>query len=312
MESVRQVLLSDGAENLRQKLVSHRGWHRLRDDDDQRPLENTRQAYLDARDLGVPFSECDVWNTKDNQIVLSHDAILGRVAQFEESSLATTPLSELQWDDLRTCKLKDGSHPVLLSTVLQDLCSTGAKLLIEMKCSDVGKPLGEFIASNLHLVSSIACVISFSIRALEEFHDAYSSYIADKGQTDDAQISLLWLVDNPSTPYDYLNEGELTFDYTQESITDFVSKNDVCERVKYLRCGLHMQYNPALKPSHLRAVRKSLATIHGEHRPVMLGLWSDAELDPDFDSPSSLLEVANEVEFLNTDFASPAWGSEVN
>jgi len=70
---VKEVLNEDKYTNLRKRLVTHRGWHRLTLEDDTRPLENTREAYKKSIDLKVGFAECDVFLTKDEKIILSHD-----------------------------------------------------------------------------------------------------------------------------------------------------------------------------------------------------------------------------------------------
>ena len=65
---------------LSKKIVSHRGWHRINHSDKTKPMENTRNAYLEAAALLIPYAECDVWMTKDGHLVLSHNKCMSNVA----------------------------------------------------------------------------------------------------------------------------------------------------------------------------------------------------------------------------------------
>lgn len=319
------------------KLVLHRGWHSLNDDYDWRtggrPLENTRLAYTYAARSGVGFAECDVWSTSDGKLVLSHDCTLASMAlDGGESAATSTSISKQEWADIKDVLLKDGSKPVLLSTILQDLASTGTRLVIELKESGPAKPLAMFLEANPELLLVVGCVISFSLVALETFASSrfhnnndvkakmwsqfwpvrtLNSSIKPKGPSA-RTIPTLWLVDNPSVPYDplYTNEGETTFDYASMTLTNFLAKEQLIERIRRLRCGLSVQYSPSLTPSYLRCMRSELEAVWGapaKPGECVLGLWSDASLDPGVDTAASLERWLPDVDVLNTDMPPAFW-----
>ena len=68
-------------------------------EDEKRPIENTRKAYLEAAKTGVGYVECDVHSTLDGEIVLSHDTkIAGSKTASGRDSL---PIKEMKWKDLK-------------------------------------------------------------------------------------------------------------------------------------------------------------------------------------------------------------------
>jgi len=146
-------------------------------------------------------------------------------------------------------------------------------------------------------------VLSFSLSALELFSVALST-VADA-----TKPIVVWLLDNPSTPYgDDVNEGEITFDYLSESFADFLTRTDLNERVKNLKCGLYLQYNPGLTPEHINAVRSELGAVCKESAgDRFLGVWSDASLDPAFDRAAGLSALLPVVDAVNTDLPDDFW-----
>jgi glycerophosphoryl diester phosphodiesterase len=303
---VQQIRTLIHSHNIHEKLVLHRGWH---SDDGTRPLENTRLAYQKAADTGAGFAECDVWFTKDGVLVLSHDSNFKRLAADETDRRATEPISELLWEEVCSLELKDGSCPVMLSTVLQDLAGTSTKLAVELKLSSPAKPLAEFLKSNSQLVDAIGFVMSFSFNAIEDFHANMASA--------SCVPRILWLVDHPSTPYldQDKNEGETTFDYDKQRLGAFLKSKDLLARFASVGCGLYMQYNPVLTLAHLSETRAELHAIHGDENNadantegVFLGVWSDASLDPAFDQLVQFQQWGPSVDAMNTDMPVSFWG----
>lgn len=289
---------------LRSKLVAHRGWHGPSAEWAIRPMENTRHAYISCVRLGIAFAECDVWATQDRKMVLSHDSSFASMAANPTDWRASSPISNLRWDEVLDLKLKDGSTPVLLSTVLEDLAGSATKLAVELKSADPAAPLAELLAKRPGLLASVGFVMSFSLSGLEAFSEALA---------DAPKPIVVWLLDNPSTPYgDDINEGETTFDYTSESFAVFLERTGLSKRVKRLQCGLYLQYNPGLVPEHIHAVRSELATVCGEQGKAraddhFLGVWSDASLDPAFDRATSLAALLPVVDAVNTDLPDNFW-----
>ena len=106
IDSFREGLGDNVNAELVPKLVLHRGWHQLTSAQD-RPLENTRQAYLDSIKLNAAYGECDVWDTKDGQMVLCHDSNFKSMASDPSASLASSPIKDLTWGELAGIPLLD-------------------------------------------------------------------------------------------------------------------------------------------------------------------------------------------------------------
>jgi len=298
LDSVRAQLALRPA--LQQKLVAHRGWHRDHGAAGSRPVENTRQAYVDAAALGVAYAECDVWVTKDGQLVLSHDFNFRALAEDPSEELATRPIAELRWEELRRLRLVTGCAPVLLLTVLQDLAPTSTRLAIELKSSSCALPLAACLAGRPELWTAVGFVLAFSLNALE----IVSSTLEGAG----SDTRLVWIVDNPRVPYDEgaLDEGETTFDYSAESLPDFLERTGLTERVRMLGCGLYLQYNLAVTAQALFELRAALRSVSS---CGMLGLWSDRSLDPGIDSADALSSLLPALDLANSDLPGAFFGS---
>jgi len=302
----RGALAEGRADLLRRRLIAHRGWHNLDGETVGRPLENTREAYLRAVELGLPFAECDVWNTADGELVLGHDWNMRSMAENEDDPLASAAIAELQWADLQRLQLRGGATPVPLSAVLDDLAGTGTRLLVELKSMGAAAPLAAALDADERRRGAVACVISFSLATLEAFAGASKS----------GEVRLAWLVDNPVTPYaeELKNEGETTFDYGNETLTMFLARLGLTGRIQRLGCGLHVQHNPCLTPSHVYAWRSELASLlgAGSEGPEVSGegpfvaLWYDGGADS-FDRAAELVRWLPAVSAVNTDLPAAFW-----
>eukprot|EP00977_Amphora_coffeiformis_P011610 scaffold2782_cov182-Amphora_coffeaeformis.AAC.40 len=289
----------------RRKIALHRGWHRLSNDDESRPLENTRKAYIQAAELEAAYAECDVWATSDGQMVLSHErSFQSMVADhFSKSNHkdVTTPINQLTWDKIKDFELLDGSKPVLLSTVLSDLKGTNTRLALELKESSLALPLAKYLMRNPDLVSAIGFIMGFAVDTVLIFRGAVNNHPIL------GNIKVLWLVDNPSVPYleQEKNEGETTFNYLDTTLTDFMqSQPDTNLLLSVGFHGLYIQYRSGLTLSHLVSMRQELSILTGvPPDQVFIGIWSDTGLDPDFDTPESLAKWAAVSDGLNTDCA---------
>jgi len=287
-------LLKDN-EALRKKLVLHRGYHSIDASYNNRPLENTRQAYVDSARTGARFAECDVWTTKDGVFVLSHNFNFASAAVRPHERLARLPIVELEWSELSELELQDGSTPVKLDTVLEDLLGTETRLVIELKISAPAAQLAAHLAERADLARAVAWVMSFSIVALELF--------ADGGGVQ----PIAWLLDNPSVPFTSWAEGETRFDCVAEDLGDFLVRIGVKERIQELQCGLYLQYNASTTPAHLRKVRADMIDLSAEGSPSFLGLWSHVGCDPSFDNVDVLTSWLDVVDVINTDLPHNFW-----
>jgi glycerophosphoryl diester phosphodiesterase len=300
LEAYKEML--DKNRDLRRKLVLHRGWHRLCANTALRPLENTRQAYIDSATLGAAFAECDVWSTRDGVIVLSHDASFQSMAASScDPELATTPIGQLLWSEIQDLPLSDSSTPVLLETVLADLEGTGTKLVIELKSSGPAVPLGDFIATCGGHIDAIAWVMSFSFAAIETFTRSCPS----------STVRTAWLLENPISPRREaaILEGEILFDYPSERLSGFLVRTGMTERFRRQGCGIYLQYRPGLLPMHMATLK---ADIRAEvpDGTDFVGLWTDAAVDAGFDNVASACEWMDSLDAINSDLPSTFWHSQ--
>ena len=79
-------------------VIAHRGDHTA-------APENTLLAYQHAIENGVDYVEIDLRTTKDNQLVIMHDATLDRMTGVHAR------IREIQLDSIRSILIKDPSHP---------------------------------------------------------------------------------------------------------------------------------------------------------------------------------------------------------
>ncbi|MDB5185888.1 MAG: glpQ [Candidatus Saccharibacteria bacterium] len=109
------------------KAIGHRGAS-------AHALENTKHSFELARLLGVDAIELDVRKTKDNYLVVCHDADIGRISHRSDR-ISSLTLKELQGITLRDGK---SSVPTLaeILTVLGDV-----PVIIELKENDCEKEL---------------------------------------------------------------------------------------------------------------------------------------------------------------------------
>jgi glycerophosphoryl diester phosphodiesterase len=267
-------------------------------EDASRPMQNTRQAFLDAASLGVAFAECDVWSTSDGKVITWHDNTIGDGAADTTNKFATTPIDNCSWADLKDLKLKDGSTPVLLETVLTDLNKTGGtKLVIELKSSRPVAHIAEMLRNVTQPVTpSIAWIMSFSLNSLELF----------KATSEEHNLPILWLLDNSDYPACQLEDGELTFRYEVETLSEFLDRTGTRERFQRLKCGLYLQYRACLTEERLATLRKELvAEVPDGHH--FIGLWTDADLDGDFDQVTRLRTWSDSSDAMNTDMRDSFW-----
>src|SRR2546423_1536380 len=104
------------APSARFERIAHRGAPReLR--------ENTLPGFLLAIERGADAVELDVHVTRDDRVVVHHDATVGRLV-----------IAHASWDELRRVDLADGARVPLLEDVL-DSVADRATVYVEMKAA---------------------------------------------------------------------------------------------------------------------------------------------------------------------------------
>ena len=132
--------------------------------------ENTMSAFIGAKELGADWIELDVQQTKDKQIVVSHDTNLKRVTGVDNDIIEMN-YSEIQKLDAGSFfheKFKDERIP-LLSEVLEFAKENNIRLNIELK--PIGKET-EFEKQVVELIKDYnfenRCVITSQIYSVLE------------------------------------------------------------------------------------------------------------------------------------------------
>ena len=132
-------------------------------------------------------------------------------------------LADLLWDDISAIKLPDGSSPPLLSQVIDSIASPDVTLYVELKSQKSAMQLAQIFKDDPQLLLKMNLIfISFSLISLKIMRQSFQPA---------TPLRLLWLVDNPHTPYspESLDEGELTFDICRVSFEDFLITNGLRE-----------------------------------------------------------------------------------
>lgn len=159
------------SDDLLPKLVSHRGFHNIKDRNDKRPVENSLSAYEMAWSCGIELCECDIALTKDEKIILAHDEDFGRLS-LESSVNSKKKVSDLTFQEIISMPLTSGARPPLLIDVLRSASaiSDKAKLIIEIKPGNESSAfaLARMLLRHPELRSSVAMVMSFDASTMHQ------------------------------------------------------------------------------------------------------------------------------------------------
>lgn len=121
--------------------------------------ENTLRSISRALDLGVQAVEIDIHLSRDDRLVVIHDATVDRTTD------GSGRVAELTWEELRRLNAGQGETIPGLEEVIT-LVRGRAHLFIELKDRRAVAPLAAFF--NLHRLFEAAHVISFWHPALKE------------------------------------------------------------------------------------------------------------------------------------------------
>lgn len=124
------------------RIIGHRGSAGTK-------LENTKASLLAAIKAGADSVEIDVRKTRDNQLVVSHDASFDRVSSNQ------IPIAELSLREIRAIELSNQEHPLSLADALR--LTPAVTTIVELK--DAGSTrallglLDEFPNSDIRIAS---------------------------------------------------------------------------------------------------------------------------------------------------------------
>lgn len=135
------------------KVIAHRGAWKKHD-----VSHNSMSSLKYAIELGCEGTEIDVWMSADDIVMLSHDhAIGGKV------------LEETTADELSKISLKNGDYvPSLKETIEYIKKQNKTKLVIEIKGTQVGKPIADSVVYLVHRMKAQGWVnyIAFGLEHL--------------------------------------------------------------------------------------------------------------------------------------------------
>ncbi|WP_280644828.1 MULTISPECIES: glycerophosphodiester phosphodiesterase family protein [unclassified Dysgonomonas] len=147
---------------IRNKVIAHRGAWKNQD-----ASQNSLKALDKAIEIGCEASEFDVWLSADNEVVLSHDPVIGG-KKVEETTAK----------ELYTIPLKDGDYlPSLVQYIERIKKQNKTRLVLEVKASQLGversKAVAEASVRMVHDMKAQAWVdyITFSFEAAERIRE---------------------------------------------------------------------------------------------------------------------------------------------
>jgi hypothetical protein len=169
---VHQVVSAQQQEQEQEQhhLVAHRGFHNPLDRSDRRPLEYSLQAYEAAWTSGIHLCECDIALTKDEKLVLAHDADFSRLALDKDSPMYNWQVRDLTFRELIALPLKSGIRPPLLIDVLRSARAIEghSQLIIEIKPgnNEAANALARLFIRHPDLMEQCAVIMSFDAFAM--------------------------------------------------------------------------------------------------------------------------------------------------
>lgn len=134
---------------LTERPIAHRGLHR-----GSEAPENSRPAFLAAVEAGLPI-ELDVQLSADDQLVVHHDAALGRL------TTETGPVRSHSLNELIRMELAGGPHRIMSFSEVLELVHGRVPLLVEVKSGPAAITRAAAVAVALRDYRGEAAVQSF-------------------------------------------------------------------------------------------------------------------------------------------------------
>ena len=277
-------------EDFRKRLVLHRGFHAV-DDNNDRPLENSLAAYELAWSAGAKFCECDISLTLDGYIVLCHDENFKRVALFGEDNKSSRLVSELTFRELIALPLKSGQRPPLLADVLTSAnnIGNGSQLVVEIKPgnANVADALYKLFTTCPSLVENVGVVMSFDLFCIHQFNRKYRTLQGSTGieEVRDSDFKIMLLtVSDPQEPAPYLHVSLIG---GMKIIEEWLAHTDSGSSLD----GVYLQYDPAMR------TEEGVEALNQLVDKYTVGVWG---VEPDQKSLAEFL-MSKGVTFVNTD-----------
>ena len=217
------------AERPRARFISHRG-------ESMRAPENTMAAFREAVESGADGFECDVYLTRDNQIVCLHDGTAKRTGGLDVKPSQAT-LAELQALDAGSWKgpqFKGERMPTLDEALA--LARDGFEIYVEIKCgTEILPRLAEVIAAEPKATPERVLFICFNAEVIAAVRRQFPAYRA------------YWL-----TATGPRKDGK-----PGPTIEQIIAKAKACQA-----SGVDMQDSVAITPDFIRTVKEAGFSAH--------------------------------------------------
>ncbi|MDZ7744873.1 MAG: glycerophosphodiester phosphodiesterase family protein [Candidatus Saccharibacteria bacterium] len=135
-------------------------------------LENTAESLTHAAQLGVDAIEFDIRKTKDNHLVVFHDANLNRLANHPGK------ISRLTLSQLQHIKLIGGMTIPTLDTVLK--CTGNTPLIIEIKAAGCAQLLSDALYDQANRDIRIGSFKRRELKLIKRLEPTLSTYFLEK------------------------------------------------------------------------------------------------------------------------------------
>jgi len=268
-------------DDVKDRLVAHRGFHCTMDNQKYRPLENTLAAYEQAWSLGMKHAECDVVLTKDNRLMLCHDDTFKRLALLPSRRLfLNTHPNHLEAKEVLTkCVTRSGAGVPFLTHVLDIAAAIGShkKLVIEIKpgLSGTADRLMQILKTNISFLENISVIMSFQLSIISHFADLFRTTFPGVTET-----KVLYLLAKPEEAGKYPQPYNHFPIDTPSQLEDCIGKLD----------GFYVGYSNKLLSTH-KDIFRSIC------KKYVVGVY---DMNPDCISTArELIDIG--VDFVNTD-----------
>ena len=162
-------------------IIAHRGASNI-------APENTLKSFKKAIELGADYIELDLYKTKDNELVITHDLNLERITG--NSSL----VEELTLQEVRTLDFGEGEKIPTLEEVIK-LCKSKIGIIIEVISKNIGKNIVQLLQDtkliNTTIISSFNFEELLKIQNLEPRLE-YASLIPYEQRVESNPKWLIW------------------------------------------------------------------------------------------------------------------------
>lgn len=267
-------------------LVYHRGYHKLSIYNFDKPIENTLQAFAKAIDYGATLLECDVRLSKDNKLIIWHDATFSKYSKCKNAKKC---ISDLKISKINNIKFNNGERALQLKDLLTYINNfKNVKLVIDIKGELTGMILADFLNSYNYFIKKIELVISFNQNALYNFYNKINHN----------NIKGCWIIATHYYPPEKMCDGQILFNNYDYNgfINNYLNYNLLFQENNI---GLYIQYNTCINKEYVNNIRKIMYQC--KFKSNILGVWNDICLYPNFDNITHINNMMELFDYINID-----------